>query len=182
MQSAHSFFLGRRSIVSRPVARPRAPALSWPSDQVSQCILCLRLTCELTADNASALVEAVADRVRVAAPSHNSLVLDLSATSTLDQCAVAALQRLSDLLAEDSQVSLWLVLSGAKPPAVFPADSAGRAVAPIVHASFRAAVLAAYASLPGAGLVTPELRELLARPPEPLSLSAQLSPQGQALH
>lgn len=182
MQSAHSFFLGRRSIVSRPVARPRAPALSWPADQVSQCILCLRLTCELSADNAGALVEAVTARARVAAPSHNSLVLDLSATPTLDQCAAAALQRLSDLLAQDSQVRLWLVLPGTKPAAVFFSDCAGKAAAPTVHASFRAAVLAAYASLPGAGLVTPVLRELLARPAEPLSLSAQLSPQGKALH
>ncbi len=181
MQSAHSFFLGRRSIVSRPVARSRAPALSWPADQIAQCILCLRLTCELSADNASALVEAVAARVRVAAPSHTSLVLDLSATSTLDQCAAAALQRLSDLLAEDSQVRLWLVLPAAKPAADFCGDGAGRAGAPTAHATFRAAVLAAYASLPGAGLVTPVLREMLARPPEPLSLTAQLSPQGKAL-
>jgi hypothetical protein len=100
------------------------------------------------------------------------LVLDLSATSDLDQDAAAALQRLSELLANDSQVRLWLVLPGAQPSAVFSSNGGGKSAAPTIHATFRAAVLAAYASLPGAGLVTPVMRELLARPPEPLSLSA----------
>jgi hypothetical protein len=40
-----------------------------------------------------------------------------------------------------------------------------------VHPSGRAAVLAAYASLPGAALVTPALSYLLAQPPRGLALA-----------
>ena len=42
-----------------------------------------------------------------------------------------------------------------------------------IHQSLRAAVLAAYAELPGPGLVTPGIRDALARPAEPLVLQAQ---------
>jgi anti-anti-sigma regulatory factor len=180
MQSAHSFFLGRRAIVRNPVTRPRAPAISWPADGVSQCILCLRLTCELSADNAGELVAAVAARVRAAATPRSSVVLDLSATtSALDPRAAAALRGLSDLLENDSQVRLWLVLPGAEARAAFAGDTAGKAAGPAVHSTFRAAILAAYALLPGAGLVTPELRELLARPPEALPLPGWAGFQGR---
>lgn len=42
-----------------------------------------------------------------------------------------------------------------------------------IHTSARAAMLAAYAALPGAALVTPALRELLAQPPESLLVPEQ---------
>lgn len=173
MQSAHSFFLGRRAIARKAVPRPRAPALSWPADEVPECILCLRLTCQLSADNAGELAEAVAARVRAASTSRSSVVLDLSASTSLDPGAAAELRRLGDRLEKDSQVRLWLALPAAEARAAFAGDSSGAVAGLPIHATFRAAVLAAYASLPGAGLVTPVLRELLARPPEPLPLPAR---------
>jgi hypothetical protein len=179
MQSAHSFFLGRRAIVRKPVARPRAPAISRPADDASQSILCLQLACQLSADNAGELVAAVAARARTAGASRSSVVLGLPDTSTLDPTAAAALRGLSDLLENDSQVRLLLVLPGAEARAAFAGDSAGKAGGPPVHTTFRAAVLAAYASLPGAGLVTPVLRELLARPPDPLPLPTRSGFQGR---
>ena len=44
-----------------------------------------------------------------------------------------------------------------------------------IHTSVRTAMLAAYASAPGAALVTPALRELLAQPPEVLTLALAMS-------
>ena len=104
------------------------------------------------------------------------VVLDLSATPALDHGAAAALQLLGGLL-NDSHSSLRLVLPAAQARVAFISDSAGKAVAPdTVHISARAAILAAYASLPGAAFVTPALCRLLAQPPEFLALPAQSPP------
>ena len=138
--------------------------------------MCLRPGCQLSAANADALVAAVAARVRTAVPPPCWVVLDLSATPALDDGAAAALRLLVGLL-RDSHASLRLVLPAAQARAAFISDSAGKAMGPdTVHASARAAMLAAYASLPGAALVTPALCQLLARPPEFLPLSAQSPP------
>jgi hypothetical protein len=47
-----------------------------------------------------------------------------------------------------------------------------------VHPSTRSAILAAYAELPGPGLVTPEIRAALAEPAEPLDRGARFTPRG----
>lgn len=62
---------------------------------------------------------------------------------------------------------------------VVPSGESARSVMgiAIVHTSARAAMLAAYAALPGAALVTPALRELLAQPPESLPVPVQTAPQ-----
>ncbi len=177
MQSVHSLFLQRRFTFRKPVL-PAGIATRgwWPASQVSQeplQIMCLRLSSQLSAENADALVAAVGARVQAAVPPPCWVVLDLSATPALDHDAAAALQLLDGLL-NDSHSSLRLVLPAAQARAAFISDSAGKAVAPdTVHISTRAAILAAYASLPGAALVTPALCQLLAQPPEFLALPAQ---------
>jgi hypothetical protein len=104
-------------------------------------------------------------------------VLDLSATPVLHDGAAAALDTLADLL-QDRHATLRLVLSGAQARAVFSDESAKTAMGTgTIHISARAAMLAAYAALPGAALVTPALRELLAQPPEPLLVPEQSAPQ-----
>jgi hypothetical protein len=124
----------------------------------------------LSADNADALVAAVGARVRAAAPPPWSVVLDLSALSALPEGAAVALLQLGALL-KDGHVSLRLVLPGPQARAEFATASAEGALdTGTVHTSARAAMLAAYACLPGAVLVTPALRQLLGQPPELLPL------------
>jgi hypothetical protein len=177
LQPVRSVFLRHRFTVNKPASlRPLAVVTGWPASQELQQILCLRPVFQLSADNAEALVAAVGSRIRAAVPPPCSVVLDLSATATLGDSAAAALTMLAGLLA-DSHVSLELVLPGAQAPAVLANDKPGQVIRPVtVHLNARAAVLAAYASLPGAALVTPALRQLLAQPPEPLPLPAQVPP------
>jgi hypothetical protein len=176
--SAHSLFLRRRFFWGKPARLPGMLALDWrPADQPFSRILRLRPACPLSADNADALLAAVSDRVRAAAPRPWSVVLDLSATPALPDAAAAALQQLGGLL-RDGQVSLRLVLPAAQAQAALVTASAGGVMdAKTVHRSGRDAVLAAYASLPGAALVTPALSYLLARPPEVLPLPVQSPPR-----
>jgi len=146
------------------MAVPRWRTASRPPQR----IVCLRLAYQLRADNADALVDVVSDRVRAAMPSPCSVVLDLSATPALDEDAGNALQVLHHRLA-DSLVCLRVVLPEARARAAF-LGGAGTAIGPdCVHASVRAAALAAYASLPGAALVTSAQRDLLTAPPEQLA-------------
>jgi hypothetical protein len=133
--------------------------------------------CQLSAGNADELLGAVGARVRADVPPPCSVVLDLSSTPALDDRAAAALDQLADQL-QHSQTTLRLVLPGAQARAAAFGDSATSAApADTVHTSARAAMLAAYAALPGAGLVTPALRELLAQPPEFLPVQEQSAPQ-----
>jgi len=177
MQPVQSLFLGRRFIF-RSAALPRRMAVSnWrTASQASQRILCLRPPCQLSAENAAALTEAVAARVRAAVPPPHLVVLDISATRALGEGVAAALQMLAAVLRE-SQASLRLVLPEAQARTAFFDATAGQAVEPeMVHTGVRAAMLAAYASLPGPALVTAALSERLDQPPEPLPLPAPLSP------
>ena len=104
-------------------------------------------------------------------------MLDLSDTPVLHDGVAAALDALADLL-QHSHASLRLVLPGAQARASFSAESAKTAMSTgAIHTSARAAMLAAYAALPGAALVTPAWRELLAQPPESLLVPEQSAPQ-----
>jgi hypothetical protein len=106
-----------------------------------------------------------------------SVVLDLSATPVLHDGAAAALDTLADLL-QHSHATLRLVVPGAQARATFSGESATTAMgADTIHTSARSAMLAAYAALPGAALVTPAFRELLAQPPESLLVPEQSAPQ-----
>ena len=178
MQSVHSLFLRRSPIWKKPAPAPGVAASTWlPASQASRWVLCLRPACRLSADNADALVAAVSTRVKAAVPSPCSVVLDLSATPVLHDGAAAALDTLADLL-QHSNATLRLVLPGAQARAAFCGESATTAMGTdTVHISARAAMLAAYAALPGAALVTPVMRELLAQPPESLLVPEQSAPQ-----
>lgn len=171
-------FLRRRFFWRKPAPLASLAVLDWrPADQSFSRILRLRLAGPLSADNADGLLAAVGAQVRAAVPPPCAVVLDLSATPALHDDAAAALQQLSGLL-RDSDVSLRLVLPAAQARAALGTASAGGAMdAKAVHLSTRAAVLAAYASLPGAALVTPALSRLLAQPPEVLPLPPQSPPQ-----
>src|SRR5215472_5569125 len=177
MQSVQSLFLRRSPIWKKPAPPPGVAASTWlPASQASQSILCLRPACRLSADNADALVAAVGARVRAAVPSPCSVVLDLSATPVLHEGAAAALDLLGDLL-QHSHTTLRLVLPGPQARAAFCGESTKAAMGTdTIHASARAAMLAAYAALPGAALVTPALRELLAQPPESLPVPERPAP------
>src|SRR5215470_14421268 len=178
MQSVHSLFLRRSPIWKKPASPSGVAASTWtPGGQASRWVLCLRPACPLSADNADALVAAVSARVRAAAPSPCSVVLDLSATPVLHDGAAAALDTLADRL-QHSHMTLRLVLPGPQARAAFSGECAKTAMGTdIIHTSARAAMLAAYAALPGAALVTPALRELLAQPPESLPVPVQPAPQ-----
>lgn len=170
VQAVHSWFLRRRLAWKKPAAPPRhggVAASAWlPGSQARQRILCLRPACQLSAGNADALVAAIGARVRAAVPAPCSVVLDLSATPVLHDGAAAALGALAGLLRR-SQATLRLVLPGAQARAASSSASATMALGTdTVHASARAAMLAAYAALPGAALVMPALSQLLAQPPE----------------
>ena len=177
MQLVHSLFPRRRFFWSKPAPLPGMAALDWrPADQLFSRVLWLRPACPLSSDNADALVAAVSARVRAAAPAPWSVVLDLSATPDLHDGAAAALRQLGGLL-RDGHASLRLVLPAAQARAAFaPAGAGGAMGANTVHPSGRVAMLAAYASLPGAALVTPALSQLLAQPPEFLPLPARSPP------
>ena len=178
MQSVHSLFL-RRSPIWKKSAPPPGVAVSalLPGSQASPGILCLRPACPLSADNADALVAAVSARVRAAVPSPCSVVLDLSATPALHDGAAAALGTLADLL-QHSHATLRVVLPGPQARAAFSSECAKTAIGTdTIHTSARSAMLAAYAALPGAALVTPALREFLAAPPESLLVPEQSAPQ-----
>ena len=176
MQSVHSLFLRRSLIWKKPAPPAGVAASAWlPASQASQWILCLRPACRLSADNADALVAAVGARVSAAVPSPCSVVLDLSATPVLHDGAAAVFDTLADLL-QHSHTTLRLVLPGPQARAAFSGGSAKTAMGTdAIHTSARAAMLAAYAALPGAALVTPALRELLAQPPESLPVPEQCS-------
>ena len=178
MQAVHSWFLRRRPSWKKPVPPPAvAVSAGLPASRAPRRILCLRPVCELSAGNADALVAAVGARVRAAVPAPCSVVLDLSATPVLHDGAAAALDALASLL-RHSQATLRLVLPGAQARALFSGASAKTAMSTdTVHASARAAMLAAYAALPGAALVTPALSQLLAQPPEPLPVPERSLPQ-----
>jgi len=132
-------------------------------------IICLRLGCELSADIAGALSDAVSARLEAAAAPAGTVVLELPAEVTVDDQALAALQSLHRRLA-DLAVRLRLV---APRPNVYAALHTGDTdIGPdALHTSVRTAVLAAHADRPGPASVTPALRILLTQPPELLSLA-----------
>jgi STAS domain len=160
---------GRAALPRRAVrSSPAASAPLWP-------VVCLRPSCQLSADTADALIDAVRTRLRAAAPPACAVVLDLSAASAVDGGGRAALRELHNVLAR-TRVCLRLVVPEAEARASLDGDGTARAIGPgAIHATIRAAVLAEYAALPGPALVTPDLRGFLSRPPEPLPLPATRS-------
>ena len=166
MLSAHSRFRWPTRAARCPANVPGGPGASRPA---ASGIICLRLGCELSADIAGALSDAVSARLAAAAVPAGTVVLDLSAAMTVDDEALAALQSLHRQLA-DLTVRLRLV---APRPNVYAALHTGDidVEQEVLHNSVRTAVLAAHADRPGPASVTPALRVLLTQPPELLPLA-----------
>ena len=164
-----------RGAVARPRMAARDRRVNSPA---SGQIVCLRLTGQICAGTADALLDAVGTRVRAAMPSACTVVLDLSEAPAVDDGARAALRSLGDLLVK-SHARLRLVVPGAEARAALSGDGAGNTIGPdALYPSVRAAVLAAHAALPGPALVTPAMRALLWQPPELLLLPpATTSPE-----
>lgn len=170
MQAAHSLPLLRRALRSSgepPREDTQRRSLVWPP---AGRILCLRVTWQLSAGTADALVQAVSSRVRAAASPPWMVVLDLCQTRAIDDASLRAVQRLHGLLAH-SQARLRLVHPAAEVRAALAVDGPLGAISEEdVHGSLREALLAVHASLPGPALVTPATRRFLTEPPELLSL------------
>jgi len=148
--------------------RPRMAARNWRgADPATGQIVCLRLTGQLCADTAQALLDAVGARVRAAVTPPCAVVLDLSDTLAADDDeARAALESLRALLA-NGHTRLRLVLPEGEARAALCSNGAASAIGiDALHTSVRAAILAAHAALPGPALVTPALRAMLSQPPE----------------
>lgn len=156
-------------------ARPATAARSWyQSRPAAGQIMCLRITGELCAGTADALLAAVGARVRAAVPPACEVVLDLSGTSAIDDDAREALRSLGDLLVQ-SHAHLRIVLPEAEARAALSSDDTVDAIGPdALYPSVRGAILAAHAALPGPALLTPAMRTLLSQPPEPLPLPRQV--------
>jgi anti-anti-sigma regulatory factor len=100
-----------------------------------------------------------------------TVVLELAGTAEIDAAGRAALCSLhSELRALGTSLRLVVTDRAAR--------EALRGGGLAVHPSMRCAVLAAYAELPGPGLVTPGVRAALAEPPEPLGRGACITLHG----
>ena len=135
-------------------ARPRSP---FPV---------LRLTCTLAGDQIDGLVPAVLARLagfrRV-----GTVVLELDSGAELDCRARQALCGLQALL-DRRGTDLRLVITTRQTRDDLAAAAEHRIGPDVVHDSPRAAMLAAYALLPGPGLVDAGMRAALAAPPATL--------------
>ncbi len=134
-----------------PSARPRSP------------LPVLRLTGTLAGDQADSLVPAVLARVagfrRV-----GTVVLELDNAAVLDCRARQALCGLRSLL-ERRGTYLRLVITSRQARDDLATAAEHRIGPDVVHDSARAAMLAAYAQVPGPGLVDAGMRAALAAPP-----------------
>ena len=131
-------------------------------------IVCLRLDGELCADAADVLSDTVIARLTAASTRTETVVLDLSATATVDDQGRTALVSLQRRLAD---LTIRLRLVAPEPKVYATLENDGTGFGPdALHTSVRTAVLAAHADLPGPASATPTLRMLLTQPPEPLWL------------
>ncbi len=149
-------------------AEPDSPGHAHPGRRRGARIPVLRLGITPAPGQAEILAEAVLARVLAGSRAVGTVVLDLGTDAAIDAATCAALHALDGRLRAlgtrlrlaigSEQVRDRLRDSGLTQPL------GGAAI----HPSLRAAVLAAYAGLPGPGLVTAEIRAALAAPAEPL--------------
>jgi MFS superfamily sulfate permease-like transporter len=154
--------LGKAPATTVRVTRPAAarPAVARPPRRVP--VLCL--ACTLTDGRADGLAEAVLARLAMLPGKAGTVVLDLGSAAGPDSparqelCALrAALQRRG--------TDLRLVLTSRQARAALAAAAEDRIGPDMVHDCARAAMLAAYALVPGPGLVDAGVRAALAVPP-----------------
>ena len=154
-----ALFAPARLLAWRSVAaRPRMADRSWHEASLAPGqIVCLRLTGQLCAGTADALVDAVYARLPAAMPPARAVVIDLAATPAFDDSARAALRSLRGLLSQ-SHARLRLVVPGTQARAALSSDGTATAIGlDALHTSVRAALLAEHAAAPGPALVTPAM-------------------------
>lgn len=127
----------------------------------------LRLACTLTEDRLAGLPAAVLALAGESGRQVGTVVLDLGAVAALDGEARAALCALGQLLRQRG-TALRLVITAHAVRTALGTAVTHRIGADMVHASLHAAVLAAYAELPGPGLVTGGVRAALTLPADTL--------------
>jgi hypothetical protein len=165
--------------VTKPAAPARARARATPGAG-PPAIPCLGLSISLATGQTQRLADSVVDRVLSCGSPVGTVVLDVGSASGIDAGSHAALLSLQDRLrslgtqlriaAASHQLAVCLSevdrlsevgrIGGAGPPQLLSPDA--------IHDSFRSAVLAAYAALPGPGLVTAQVRAALDTPVEPV--------------
>jgi anti-anti-sigma regulatory factor len=126
----------------------------------------LRLACNLTADRADGLAEAVL--ARLAGPrTVGTVVLDLGSSTGLDDGSRQALCELREVLRQRG-TGLRLVVTSREAREDLAAATEHRIGQDAVHDCARAAMLAAFAQAPGPGLVDSVMRDALAARPDTL--------------
>jgi hypothetical protein len=162
-----------RSHVIKPAPRAgrhadvRAAAGAAPQPGTSA-IPCLGLSISLATGQTQRLADSIVDRVVSCAGPVGTVVLDVRSASDIDADSRAALLGLHGRLGSlgtqlriataSHQLAVRLRQAGLPPP--LSPDA--------IHDSFRSAVLAAYAALPGPGLVNAHVRVALDTPVEPV--------------
>ncbi|HEY6279561.1 MAG TPA: sodium-independent anion transporter [Streptosporangiaceae bacterium] len=145
-------------------------------------IVVLRLQADLSPGTASQLTRAVLARVRACRAGVGTLVLDLGAGTEIDGSGYAALADLGKRLRRLGTGLRVVAASRHARDLLLQPGLAGELGARSIHPTLRAAVLAAYAALPGPGLVTTAMRAALTRPAELVLLPGAAGPPEQMLH
>lgn len=149
---------------------------TWAGTQI------LRLSGALSPGQAQALADAVVARLDGQAASVSTVVLELQAAAGVGTGEEAVLRSLDEHLRGEG-ITLRLVIAAPRlRDALCRAGTAGGQAVPAIHPSLHSAVLAAYAELPGPGVVTPRIRAVLAAPAEPLDRTGRLTPMDGVPH
>jgi MFS superfamily sulfate permease-like transporter len=165
--------------VARPrVARPGTRAsrrTGAPADTgatlnaATTTIPCLGLSISLATGQTQRLADSIVDRVLSCAGPVGTVVLDVRTASDIDAGSRAALLALHGRL---GSLGTQLRIATASHQLAVRLRQVGlpEQLSPdAIHDSFRSAVLAAYAALPGPGLVTAQVRAALDTPVEPVT-------------
>jgi len=150
--------------------RAKAPAIAVSAARAAppppSPVPVLRLTCALSGDQIDGLVPGVL--ARLAGPRRvGTVVLELGSGADLDHGARQALCGLRSLL-ERRGTDLRLVITSRQARDALATAAEHRLGPDVVHDCARAAILAAYAQVPGPGLVDSVMRAALAAPPDAL--------------
>jgi MFS superfamily sulfate permease-like transporter len=156
-----------RRLFARPDARTDRRARATVNARTSL-VPCLGMSVSLAAGQTDRLADIILDRVLSCPYPVGTVILDLHAASDIDADSRSALLSLhrrlrslgTQLRIATASHQLASRLREAGLPQQLSADT--------IHDSFRSAVLATYAALPGPGLVTARVRAALDTPVEPV--------------
>ena len=156
-----------RRLFTRPDTRADRRARATVNARTST-IPCLAMSVSLATGQADRLADIILDRVLSCAYPVGTVILNLHAASDIDADSRSALlslhRRLRSLGTQLRIATASHQLAGRLREAGLPQQLS----ADTIHDSFRSAVLATYAALPGPGLVTARVRAALDTPVEPV--------------